>query len=72
MPFVDFMQAPVGRTLRIVLGLFLIGLGLFAVHGMAGTIVTIVGFVPLLAGAFGVCLVGPLFGTDFRGYTRPR
>ena len=72
MPFVDFMQSPIGRTLRIVVGLALISLGFFALGGPVGVIVTIVGFVPLLAGAFGVCLLGPLFGTDFRGDTRAR
>jgi Inner membrane protein YgaP-like, transmembrane domain len=72
MPFVDFMQSPLGRILRIVLGLALIGLGLFAFGGLPGVIVAIIGLVPLFAGAFGVCLVGPLFGTDFHGYIRTR
>jgi hypothetical protein len=72
MPFVTFMQSPIGRTLRIVLGLALIGFGLRAVHEAAGLIVALIGVVPLIAGTFGVCLVGPLFGVDFRGYTRAR
>ena len=72
MPFIDFMQSPFGRVLRIVLGLTLIGLGLFALGGFAGVIVAVIGVVPLVAGAFGVCIVGPLFGADFHGYIRTR
>jgi hypothetical protein len=70
MPFVDFMQTSFGRILRIVLGLVLISVGLFAFGGLLGVIIAIIGLVPLLAGAFGVCILGPLFGADFRGYIR--
>lgn len=72
MPFVTFMQTPFGRALRIVLGLVLITLGLFTLGGLFGVIVAIIGLVPLVAGALGVCVAGPLFGTDFHGYRRSR
>lgn len=72
MPFVDFMQSSIGRVLRIVVGLVLIALGLFVIGGPAGGVVAVIGLVPLLAGAFGICIVGPLFGADFRGYVRSR
>ncbi len=68
MPLAAFMQSSFGRLLRIVLGCELIGLGRFALGGVGGVIVAIIGLVPLIAGAFGVCLVGPLFGADFHGH----
>lgn len=72
MPFVDFMQSLFGRILRIVVGLVLIGIGLLALGGPVGAIVAVIGLVPLIAGASGVCILGPLFGADVRGYTRTR
>ncbi len=72
MPFVTFMQTPFGRTLRVALGLVLIILGLFTFGGVLGVILAIIGLVPLVAGAMGVCLAGPLFGADFHGYIRTR
>jgi hypothetical protein len=72
MPFVDFMQSPFGRTLRVTLGLVLIILGLFAVGGALGIVLAVVGLVPLVAGVMGVCIAGPLFGADFHGYIRTR
>ncbi len=60
--FIDFMRGTVGRTLRVVLGLFLIWWGFW---GDAGAIVGIIGFVPLLAGILNFCLVAPLVGKTF-------
>lgn len=68
MPFVTFMHSPFGRVLRTVLGCALIGLGVFAVGGVWSVIVSIIGLVSRIAGAFDVCLAGPRFGTDFRGH----
>ncbi len=65
--FVDFMRSAVGRTVRIVLGLVLIGLGLF---GDAGFFVGIIGLVPLVAGWVNFCLFAPLFGRTIWGKPR--
>lgn len=72
MLFVDFMQTPLGRTIRVALGLVLILLGLFTIGGFGGAILAIIGLVPLVAGAMGVCIAGPLFGADFHGHIRAR
>jgi hypothetical protein len=67
MGFVKFMSSSAGRLLRIGAGVALIAIGLGAIGGTAGTIIAVVGVVPLLAGVFNVCLFGPLFGAGFRG-----
>jgi hypothetical protein len=72
MPFVDFMQSPFGRTLRVALGLVLILLGLFGVGGALGIVLAVVGLVPLVAGVTGICIAAPLFGADFHGFIRTR
>lgn len=68
--FVCFMRGPSGRVARGVLGLSLIGVGLLAVGGTAGTTIAAFGLVPIASGATGVCPLGPLFGTDFHGNVR--
>lgn len=66
-PFVKFMASPAGRITRIVAGIVLIVLGLFVIHGLGGTIVAVVGLVPLLAGLFDFCVFAPLFGAPMSG-----
>ena len=65
MVFVEFMASSVGRAVRVVAGLILIVVGI-AIGG-AGWILAAVGLVPLLAGAFDVCLLGPLLGQPLAG-----
>lgn len=67
MPLVIFMRGTSGRLLRIVAGLSIIAVGLLVVGGTSGPVVAAAGLVPLLAGATGVCLFGPIFGADLRG-----
>jgi uncharacterized membrane protein YphA (DoxX/SURF4 family) len=43
------------RLLRIVLGLALIVAGFFFLFGIVGTIVGVIGFIPLLTGLVGWC-----------------
>lgn len=51
------------RTLRIVAGIVLLVLGFGgAIGGTAGTVVGIVGFVPLVTGLLGWCPLYALFG----------
>lgn len=56
-----------GRLVRVVAGLALIGLGLGVITGAIGVIVAAIGLVPIAAGAFDVCILGPLFKAPFRG-----
>ena len=67
MGFAKFMSSGLGRGVRIVAGLILIGLGVFSVGGTGGLILAVVGAVPLLAGVFDVCLFAPLFGGPLKG-----
>ena len=67
MGFAKFMATVAGRGLRIVAGLALIAYGLLVVHGTTGTVLALVGLVPLALGAFNICLFGPLLGAPLRG-----
>ena len=62
MSFARFMASAVGRFIRIVAGLALIGIGLWAVGGPVGIILAVVGLVPFVAGIFDFCVFAPLFG----------
>jgi len=66
-PFVAFMASKNGRILRIVLGAVMVLLGLFVLESTTGTIVLIIGLVPLLAGIFDYCVFAPLFGAPISG-----
>jgi DUF2892 family protein len=68
--FVGFMQSWIGRLLRIVAGLALIGVGLFVMQGVWGYVVAAIGLIPLFAGAAGICLLAPLFGYTLSGAPR--
>jgi len=62
-----FMASGMGRGLRVLLGLALIGVGLGVVKGTNGMILAAVGVVPIALGALNVCLIGPLLGAPFMG-----
>ncbi len=64
--FGQFMASTPGRALRIVAGLTLIVFG-WATGGTAGTVLAIVGLVPLSAGAFDFCVFSAVFGGPFWG-----
>lgn len=66
MAFTQWMAGPVGRSLRVVAGLALIGTGLF-IQGSWGIVLAIVGVVPVLAGTLNFCLIAPILGAPFRG-----
>lgn len=53
--------------IRAIAGIVLIVLGFFVIGGTIGMIVGIVGFVPLAAGVFNFCLLGPVFGGHVSG-----
>lgn len=69
MSFVKLMGSGAGRGLRIAAGAALIVAGI-AAGATGGTILVIVGLVPLLAGVFNVCLLARLIGLDLRGRER--
>jgi len=66
-PFVGFLASRNGRLVRILAGLALIAWGLLGLTGATALIVTIVGAVPFLAGAFDFCVFAPLFGAPLSG-----
>ena len=65
--FFKFIANSTGRIVRVVAGLLLIALGLWAVSGVGSWILIILGLVPLLAGLFDRCVFAPLFGLPFDG-----
>ena len=67
MKFAKFMSTTTGRWIRAVLGLVLIYVGLFLIHGKKGVVVAIIGLIPLVASIFNVCVLAPLFGGHFKG-----
>lgn len=63
-----FLASQAGRFARIAAGTVLILIGLLVFDGSTvGTIITVIGLVPVAAGAFDVCVFAPLFGMPFRG-----
>lgn len=63
----QLLASTAGRVARIVAGIGLIAGGLLAVGGTAGIVLAAVGLVPLLAGAFDVCVFSALFGGPLSG-----
>jgi hypothetical protein len=45
-------------------------IGLLGMRDTLGVGLALAGLVPILAGAFNVCLAAPLFGLDLRGQPR--
>ena len=66
MTFTRWMSSATGRLLRVLAGLVLIGLG-FYVQGVWGWVIAVVGVIPVLAGVFNFCLLGPILGAPFSG-----
>lgn len=62
MAFIRFMQSWAGRVLRIGAGALMMWYGLAQMGGPGGLILAAVGVVPIAAGVFHFCLMGPLFG----------
>lgn len=63
-----FLASTAGRWTRIIAGLVLIALGIWAVESTLWSwVLIIIGLVPLLAGIFDVCVFAPLFGLPFSG-----
>ena len=65
--FFGFLAATTGRIVRGIAGIALIALGLAVVGGTTGTVIAIIGVVPLAAGLFDFCVFSTLFGYGFSG-----
>ncbi len=73
MSLARFMASPVGRGIRVAVGIALIIAGL-AIGSTGGYVLAVVGVAPLLAGALNVCVLAPLLKAPFSGkaLTNPR
>lgn len=67
MKIVKFMTSPFGRGLRVLLGLVVMAAGLFVVGGTLGTIMAIIGMVPLAGGVLDFCVLSAALGYGFSG-----
>lgn len=65
MSFIKFMSSSTGRLARVLAGLVLVVVG-FALGGGWLTL-TVIGLIPLFAGAMNVCVLAPLIGQPFKG-----
>jgi hypothetical protein len=65
MGLIKFMSSTVGRLSRVLAGIALIVIGVAL--GGAWSTLSVVGLVPLFAGASNVCLLAPALGQPFRG-----
>lgn len=70
MGFVNFMRSISGRVLRVVAGVVIIWLVFHFLQPPWSFVVAAIGLVPIAAGLFNFCLLGPLFSVDLRG--RPK
>lgn len=62
-----FMASGLGRGIRVVAGLALIGYGLMVMKGTGGYVLGAVGVVFLASGALNFCGLAPLLGAPFFG-----
>ncbi len=71
MALASFLSSATGRVLRMLVGLGLIGWGVFLAVAAntitIGMILVVVGLLPLVAGLTDVCVFAPLFGAPFSG-----
>ena len=65
--FVRFMVSPAGRATRVVAGAGLLTWGLARRNTSAGKTTATLALVPLAAGVFDVCVMGPLLGAPLSG-----
>lgn len=69
MAFAKFMAGPIGRGVRILAGVIVIALGLFAVQAPLSYVLLALGVVFVAVGVFNVCLIAPIIGAPFSGKT---
>jgi hypothetical protein len=64
--FLFFMATTKGRIIRVVMGIIFIVVG-YSLHNEVGYGLIAFGLLPLTAGAFDACYLGPFFGLPFTG-----
>ncbi|HVA69758.1 MAG TPA: YgaP-like transmembrane domain [Acidimicrobiales bacterium] len=64
MSLIKFMSSRAGRLLRVVAGIALIAVGLLL--GGGWLTLSVIGLVPLIAGALNVCLLAPLMSQPLK------
>lgn len=64
MSLIKFVSSSAGRVVRVLAGLVLVVVGLAL--GGGWLTLSVVGLVPLFAGAMNVCVLGPLMGQPFK------
>jgi len=57
-------ESGLDRIIRAMLGLFLLGLGVFVVKGTVGVVLDVVGAIMLFTAATGFCLLYKLLGSS--------
>lgn len=67
MQFVKFMTSSAGRIARVILGIAIIALGQLVVQGTVGTVMSVVGLIPIAGGLLDFCLIGKALGYPFKG-----
>ena len=71
---IEFLESVGGRTVRAILGIILLALGILMMQSPAivvwGIIVGLIGIIVLVAGLFGFLLLAPLFGYTVTGHKR--
>lgn len=65
--FVRFMVSPAGRAARVAAGLALLAWGLGRREAAGGKVAAVLSAVPFGAGAFDVCVLGPVLGYPLEG-----
>jgi Inner membrane protein YgaP-like, transmembrane domain len=65
MHVVKLMNGMAGRSGRVLAGLAIIIAGI-TIGGTGGLVLTVIGVIPLAAGAVGVCLAAPLLHVPLR------
>ena len=64
--FAAWMAGPLGRIIRIVIGVALVIVGV-STGGAVGTIVALVGLVPVGLGMSNRCIISKAIGAPFKG-----
>jgi uncharacterized membrane protein len=58
----DANLSPLDRVVRVVLGIALLGIGVFVVRGVVGVVVDLVGAVLIFSGVMGFCHIYKVCG----------
>ena len=55
-------EGPIDRVIRVIIGLAMLYVGFFVMTGIWGTVVGVLGLVPLITGAIGFCPIYTMIG----------